>query len=231
MRKELITTFKGFLNENRVEKHDRVINNPSDDYSGEYENLYYFILDNNLQQIFVDKYSSFDQNLTIENWEDFVRGEMGYDEEIIEELVGNGYKVYYDDSKDSFIIKKKKTKNINYTIVPSDDESITDILNLAGIHSEYEPRFAVMLNNEIVGGSTYKIDEDNIYNFDIGILDEYQGYGISKELISNIIYDAKVLKADGIKAQVVNNSLFDYLTTIGFEGSINSEIRYVYKMF
>jgi N-acetylglutamate synthase-like GNAT family acetyltransferase len=139
--------------------------------------------------------------------------------------------VYYDDNKDSFLIKKKKTKNINYTIVPSDDESITDILNLAGIHSEYEPRFAVMLNNEIVGGSTYKIDEDNIYNFDIGILDEYQGYGISKELISNIIYDAKVLKADGIKALVVNNTLFDYLTTIGFKGSVNSEIRYVYKMF
>jgi N-acetylglutamate synthase-like GNAT family acetyltransferase len=88
-----------------------------------------------------------------------------------------------------------------------------------------------MLNNEIVGGSTYKIDEDNIYNFDIGILDEYQGYGISKELISNIIYDAKVLKADGIKAQVVNNTLFDYLTTIGFKGSVDSEIRYVYKMF
>jgi hypothetical protein len=31
MRKELKTTFKGFLNENRVEKHDRVINTLSDD--------------------------------------------------------------------------------------------------------------------------------------------------------------------------------------------------------
>ncbi len=205
------------------------LNNFQNDYSGEYEDLYNFINDNNLQQIFVDKYKQFDDDLTIDNWEDFVRGEMGYDEDIIKELLGNNYRLYYDNSNDVFIITKKKEKNkLNYKIILSSDEKILDEI---GVYSEYKPRFGVIVKNNIVGGSTYYIDDDNIYNFDLGISEQFQGYGISTKLINYIINDAKKLKTNGLKAQVVNDMLFNYLINNGFQGSNDSGIKYVYKYF
>lgn len=201
------------------------------DYSGEYYSLYDFIYDNDLQHAFVDKYSKFDPDLTINNWEDFVNGEMGDDEEIIKDFLGSVYKIHYDIDEDIFTVTKKKSRKINYTIIQSNSTEIFHVLDDVGIYSEYDPRFAVMLNTKIIGGSTYEIDDDNIYNFDVGVLDEYQGYGISKQLIDKIILDAKHLKCNGLKAHVVNDILFDYLITHGFDSSIDSGMKYVYMSF
>lgn len=199
------------------------------DYSGEYYDLYSFIMKNDLQELFVVKYSKNEKDLTIDNWEEYVRGEIDSDEEIISDIIGTDYKIFYDDDNDSFLVKKKKTNRMNYKIIYSSDEKIIDVLDEIGIYSEYKPRLAVVLDNEIIGGSSYEIDSDNVYNFDIGILDEYQGYGISKKLINRIISDARKLKTDGIKAQTVNDVLFHYLINNGFEGSVDSGIKYVYK--
>ncbi len=199
------------------------------DYTGKYENLLEFINSNNLQSEFVKKYSKLNSGLTLKNWEDFVRGEIGSDEEIIESLLGNSYNVYYDNDTDIFIVTKKKTDKLKYEIVLSNNNDIIKTLENSGIHSEYEPRFAVISDNKTIGGSTYYIDDDNVYNFDIGILDKYQGHGILKHLINALVLDARELNADAIKAQVVNNMLFDYLTNIGFDGSIDGDIKYVYK--
>lgn len=198
------------------------------DLSGEYESLRHFIETNNLQKDFVDKYKESDADLNIENWEDFVQGEMGYDEEIIKDLVGKDYKVSYDEDDDLFHIKKKKVGKVKFQIIQSDSEEIIDILDQSGIFSEFEPRFAVLVDGKIVGGSTYQLDETNTYNFDIAIIDEYQGYGISKPLIDKIIEDAKILIASEIKAQVTNNQLFDYLLQIGFKGYKDSDVKYCY---
>ena len=97
------------------------------------------------------------------------------------------------------------------------------------IETTFEPRIAVLHDGNIIGGVSRKIDEDNIYNFDIGILDAYQGIGISKALINKIIDDAIKTKVNGIKAQVVNRQLFDYLLNNGFSGSVDSGIKYIYK--
>lgn len=199
------------------------------DYSGEYSDLYNFIYDNDLEKKFVEKYNKFDSDLTIENWEEFVHGEMGTDEEIIKDFIGNEYKIYYDSDIDTFIITKNKKNKLKYKIILSNSKDIIKVLENSGVYSEYEPRFAVLLNNKIIGGLTYYIDSNNVYNFDIGILKEYQGYGISKKLIDFLILDAKKMNADLIKAQIVNNMLFDYLIKIGFESSIDDGIKYVYK--
>jgi len=201
------------------------------DYSGKYENLYNFINDNDLQQLFVNKYKHFNKDLTNYNWDDFVYGDFGSDEEIIEELLGNDYRIYYNESDDVFVVNKKKKDKLNYKIILSNNKKIIDVVNEAGIYSEYNPRFAVINNNKLIGGSTYSIDDDNVYNFDLGILEEFQGYGISNKLIDYIINDAKRLKTNGLKAQVVNDMLFDYLINIGFQGSNDSGIKYVYKQF
>ncbi len=227
LRKFIVTTIREYLNEQQMLNENLEVN----DYSGRYEDLYNFINDNNLQTFFVNKYNIFDSDLTIQNWEDFVRGEMGTDEEIIEDLLGKGYRIYYDDNEDMFIVSKKKIGKLKYNIILSNNNKIINVLEECGIHSEYEPRFAINLNSKIIGGSTYNIDDDNVYNFDIGILDEYQGYGISKQLIDKIILDAKHLKCDGMKAQIVNNMLFDYLIKRGFKGSVDSGIKYVYTQF
>jgi len=101
----------------------------------------------------------------------------------------------------------------------------------SGVYSEYEPRFAIVSNGKIIGGSTYDVDKYNIYNFDVGILEEYQGRGMFKKLIDKIISDAKKLNTDGIKAQVINRMLFDYLISIGFKGTNESGVKYVYLDF
>ncbi len=199
------------------------------DYSGEYEDLYNFIDDNDLQEKFVDLFNKYNDEITISNWDDFVRGEMGTDEEIISELVGNDYRIFYDEDDDTFIIKKRKKGKLNFKIKISNSDEIIEILDEIGIFSEYKPRFVVTINDEIIGGSTYEIDGDNVYNFDIGILDEYQGYGISKKLIDIIIKDAKNMNSNGLKAQVVNNVLFEYLISLGFRGSVDNGVKYVFK--
>lgn len=191
--------------------------------SGEYEDLHSFIFNNSLEREFELKY-----DIPEGEWDDNVRGEIDADEEIIDNFLDDNYKLYYDNDKDMFIITKKKTNKINYKIDFSKILEILDVIGDSGVESEYEPRFSVSVDNEIVGGSTYHIDDSNIYNFDIGIISEFQGYGISKKLIGKIINDAKTLKCDGIKAQVVNNMLFDYLNSIGFSGSDDSDIKYVY---
>jgi N-acetylglutamate synthase-like GNAT family acetyltransferase len=206
------------------------LNNPiNSDYSGKYESLYQFIQSNDLQQVFVNKYNQYDSDLSIDNWEDFVRGEMGSDEEIIERLLDDEYKIFYDEDEDVFIVIKKKRGKLKYKIKSSNSNEIIRVLEKSGINSEYKPRFVIILNENIIGGSTYYIDDDNVYNFDIGILDDYQGYGISKNLIDVLIYDAKKLNAKAVKAQIVNNMLFEYLIKIGFEYSKDNGIKYVYK--
>lgn len=217
--KFISTTIDDFLNENIINDND---------YSGEYHDLYNFIKDNNLQELFVNKYSKYDKNLTIDNWDEYVYGEFDCDESVIENLIGKKYKIYYDDKSDNFIITKKKTGKLNYKIIYSDDNKINDVIDDAGIYSEYKPRFAVVLNNKIIGGSTYQV-QDNIYKFDIGILDEYQGYGMAVKLINCIISDAKKMNVEGISALVVNNILFDYLINNGFRGTNENGIKYVYK--
>jgi GNAT superfamily N-acetyltransferase len=192
------------------------------DYSGSYDSLRDFIYNKKLQQIFKDKYDIPDDK----DWEYYTSGELGYDEEIIEELVGKDYRIRYDEEDDMFFITKKKTGKINYKIELSDDNTILDVMD---VHSEFEPRFAVIVDGNIVGGTTYEIDENNDYNFDMSINDEYQGYGISKKLVDYVIKDAKKLKCSGIKGMVVNNMLFDYLTQNGFHGSIDSDTKYIYK--
>ena len=206
-----ILNFQNFINENLTT-----------DYSGRYESLRDFIINKNLEQVFKNKYDIADN----EDFDDYVRGELGCDEEIIQELTGKDYRIRYDEEDDIFIITKKKTNKLKYDISLSDDE---EILSKLGIYSEYEPRFAVTVNGGIIGGSTYEIDDNNDYNFDMGIEDEYQGYGIAKKLVAEIIKDAKKLKCTGIKGMVVNNMMFDYLTSIGFHGSVDSDTKYVYK--
>jgi GNAT superfamily N-acetyltransferase len=221
----MIVKLKKIIRKILKEEFEKLDNN----YSGMYENLYNFIIDNKLQDIFVKKYSNFDHNLTLKNWNNFVRGEMGSDEEIIESLAGENHKVYYNEEEDSFTVVKKNKNALNYKIILSKNNEIINVLDKSGIYSEYEPRFAVISNNKIIGGSTYNIDEDNVYNFDIGILSKYQNCGISKKLISAIIEDAENWGANSIKAQVVNDALFNYLTNIGFSSSNDSGLKYVYK--
>jgi hypothetical protein len=206
-----------------------VIENETKEYSGEYDSLYSFILDNNLQQKFAKIYK-----INVLDWEDYVRGELGYDEEIIKELVGNDYKVFYNEKKDVFIITKKKTESLKYKIRLSNgeyDKEIIDAIQDAGILSVLKPRFCVIYNNKVIGGSTFNVNEDNLYNFDLGILDEYKGYGILKNLMTFIISDAKQLKTKGIKVLVVNEVLFKYLKKIGFSTFADGGADYAFLRF
>ena len=60
------------------------------DQSGEYSDLADFIESNKLEQEFVNKYNE-NGDITLDNWDDFTRGELGYDTEVIENLAGNTY--------------------------------------------------------------------------------------------------------------------------------------------
>lgn len=203
------------------------------DYSGEYEDLTSFIRDNSLQKKFVEKYKNDDDEpkLNTKNWDDYTRGELGEDEEIILELIGKEYRLRYSEKDDLFIVTKKKTNKLDYKIVFSEkkyNKKVIDTIEDTGIYSEYEPRFVVLLGNKVIGGSTYEIDEYDTYHFDLGVVEEYQGYGISKELINRIISDAKELKADEVKAFVVNEMLFEYLKSIKFNFQ-GGEQQYAWK--
>lgn len=197
------------------------------DYSGNYQDLRIFISDNKLQKFFSDLYK-----IKVNEWDDYTSGEFGSDEEVIEKLIGKNYKIFFNEDEDEFIITKKKTNKLDYRIVLSDknyNKGVIDVIEESGIYSEYKPRFVVLVENKVIGGSTFKIDEDNIYNFDLGILDEYQGYGISKELIHKIISDAQNLAADEVKAYVVNDMLFQYLKGVNFNLSVDDGQKYAWK--
>jgi GNAT superfamily N-acetyltransferase len=189
------------------------------DYSGKYYDLKNFIEKNKLQKKFVEQYNEIDDKITIKNWYDYTRGELGSDEEIIKDLSGKEYRLRYSERDDEFTLTKKQINNLVYKIVFSEkkyNKKVIDTIEDTGIYSEYEPRFVVLLGDKVIGGSTYEIDEYNTYHFDLGVIEEYQGYGISKELINRIISDAKELKADEVNAFVVNEMLFEYLKSIKF---------------
>ena len=194
------------------------------DYSGDYSDLYGFIWGNNLQKHFSILY-----NIPESKWEDYTRGELGYDEEVMQKLTGDDYKIFYDGDIDTFKVSKKK-KNIDkfIEIKLSSNKKVLSIIEEAGIFSEFPIRFEVLIDGVIVGGSTYHIEED-VYNFDIGILGEYQSMGIGKKLIDAILQDAKLMNCLEVKAQVINNELFQYFKKIGFYSSNDSGIKYVYK--
>ena len=195
------------------------------DYSGEYSDLADFIESNKLEHKFVDKYSE-NRDITLDNWDEFTSGELGFDTEVIENLVGNTYRVLYDDNTDYIKVSKKKLGKLIYKIQKSTSKDIKKAIDDSGINSEYAPRFAVIIDGKIVGGSTYEI-VNKTYYFDIGILEEYQGYGILKNLLNKIIADAKSKGVTNLKSQLVNTDIKDYLSKVGFEIYKSSEQYYV----
>lgn len=211
MRQIIKNVIRGFLNEG--------------DYSGEYSDLADFIESNKLEQEFVNKYNE-NGDITLDNWDDFVRGQLGYDTEVIENLAGNTYRVLYDDDTDYIKVSKKKLGKLTYKIQKSTSKDIKKAIDYSGINSEYAPRFAVNVDGKIVGGSTYKIS-NKIYYFDIGIIEGYQGYGILKNLLNKIIDDAKYKGAAYLKSQLVNTDIKDYLSKVGFDIYKSSEQYYV----
>jgi hypothetical protein len=152
------TTFDGENPDVRYEQGGEI--------EGEYSSLREF-LENNTQYIpFLSEKYGIDAN----DWEEYVQGELDADEEVIETILGDGYKVFYNESNDVFeIIKKKDKTEITYKISIATKyqfRNIEKVIADTGIYSEYTPRFVVTVNNEIIGGSTFFVDENNIYHFD-----------------------------------------------------------------
>lgn len=104
---------------------------------------------------------------------------------------------------------------MSYHIRLSNNKKIVDAIKQSGINTEYKPRFEVLIDGKIIGGSTYDL-VSNTYLFDIGILEEYQGMGIAKDLMKKIIQDAKELGVEKISTYVVNERFSQYLNSIGF---------------
>jgi GNAT superfamily N-acetyltransferase len=182
---------------------------------GEYDSLYAFLFwHKEYIPIFAKKYG-----ISESEWEDFVRGELGYDEEILQNILGDGYKLFYDEEKDMFEVSKKtkRKKSGNYKIERISSKNEKQVLRIINdqILTELKPRLAVFWNDMIVGGSTYEF-KNGTYKFDLAILPDYQGLGLSKGLIQSIIDDAKMLKAKSLEAEVVNKKLLSYLKSIGF---------------
>ena len=65
------------------------------DYSGEYRDLRTFVMRNGLREAMGKKYG-----FEAKDYEDYVRGELGYDTEVIQELAGDRYKVDYIERYD-----------------------------------------------------------------------------------------------------------------------------------
>jgi|694.fasta_scaffold03496_9 GNAT superfamily N-acetyltransferase len=182
---------------------------------GEYDSLYAFLYwHKEYIPIFAKKYG-----INESEWEDFVSGELGYDKEILQNILGDGYKLFYDEEKDMFEVseKRKRKKSGNYKIEKVSSKNEKQVLRIINeeIVTELKPRLAVFWNDMVVGGSTYEF-KNGTYKFDLAILPEYQGLGISKGLIQSIIDDAKMLKAKSLEAEVVNKKLLSYLQSIGF---------------
>ena len=207
-----LNKYKEFLLEN-----NNVNNTDTDNYSGEYENSVSFILDNYLEKEFENIYGKLTDKYS--DIYEYIR-DIGNDEEVIKELLPDNHYLFYDEMLDKFIITKKKNIEIEYEIIQSNkyNNDILTIFKNVGLLTEYEPRFSVLYNDEVIGGTT-KGKRDGAYSFDIAILDEYQGYGISKKLINKIIEDAKMLGYHEIYAEVVNTQLSKYLESIGFDVS------------
>jgi hypothetical protein len=182
---------------------------------GEYDSLYAFLFwHKEYIPIFAKKYG-----ISESEWEDFVGGELGYDEEILQNILGDEYKLFYDEEKDMFEVSKKieRKKSGNYKIERISNKNEKQVLRIINdqIFTELKPRLAVFWNDMIVGGSTYEF-KNGTYKFDLAILPDYQGLGLSKGLIQSIIDDAKMLKAKSLEAEIVNKKLLSYLKSIGF---------------
>ena len=116
---------------------------------------------------------------------------------------------------------------MSYHIRLSNNKKIVDAIKQSGINTEYKPRFEVLIDGKIIGGSTYDL-VSNTYLFDIGILEEYQGMGIAKDLMKRIIQDAKELGVEKISTYVVNERFAQYLNSIGFSVYEEEATMYIY---
>jgi hypothetical protein len=77
-----------------------------DDVEGEYSGLHNFLEFNpSYISIFALKY-----DIDIKDWEENVNGECGTDEEVLENILGSEYRVFYNDENDHFEISRKKQK-------------------------------------------------------------------------------------------------------------------------
>lgn len=160
--------------------------------------------------------------------EDNLYGEIDYDEEVLKNILGKEYRVFYNEKSDEFEISlKSKKKNVSYEIVLAKKDNEIKILNaiLDQVYTEYPARFGVIVNGKIIGGSTFKI-KNKTYFFDIGLSPKYQGLGISKPLIDKIIEDAKKSNSTRLEAEVVNPYLLSYLKSRGFLVYRNQEQDY-----
>ncbi len=196
------------------------------DYSGVYNSLSDFIFNNNIQNKFCEIY-----DLSLSDWEDYVNGELGYDEEIIKNICGNDYRVLYDDRKDEFVVKKKiVNKDFNFSIKvcgSNDCEDVLKVFNIVGIHTEYKPLLKVVIDSEIIGGVSAS-KEGEYFSFDIAVLSEYEGGGIGKKLIDKTLEIAKKSEIEYIRCEVVNPIMIVYLESIGFEILRNKDVVYAY---
>ena len=203
------TTFNGSNPDIRFESGGEI-----DEIDGTYSSLRNFIdLNPNYSKKLVELYAIKESEV-----EDSLDGELGYDEEILIALVGNNYRVFYDEESDEFeITKKKKKVEGSAVIVLANNKNKNEIFRVINeeINTEFEPRFAVLYDSKIVGGSTFFI-QDEVYFFDISISEKARGLGIAKELIDKIIEDAKKMGCNNLSAEVVNSKLLAYLRKIGF---------------
>jgi ribosomal protein S18 acetylase RimI-like enzyme len=220
------------LEEDEAPKYDDGGSINNSDYTGNYRDLREFIYSNDLQELFVDIYKKYESELNKDNWEDYTYGELGYDEEIISSIIGKNYKIFYNEENDEFVITKKKLNKINFEITLSTkkyNDKLIKVIEDNGVYTEYKPRYVVLVKENVIGGSTFEIDDNNIYHFDLAIDEEYQGYGIAKKLIDKIVQDAENLKAEQIQAYVVNNMLFEYLKNSGWNVSKDGGEKYAWK--
>ena len=195
------------------------------DLSGNYESSSEFILTNNLEDRFIEEYGEFDID-EYYDIDEYIR-DIGDDETVIADLLSNDYRLYYDESSDEFIISlKNKTNNIDFEIKETNEQAVVDIIN-EFVYTEYYPRFGIYVDDTLVGGSTYYIDDENQYWFDVAVKEEYHGYGFIKELMRYIIDDSK--NCDLLIAEVVNRELEEYLKSIGFHVDRNKDRTYLYK--
>lgn len=214
-----------------VKLFEEFVDSQEDDYTGEYDSLSTFLQDNpSAIAKFIELYSTTETPITFENYDDYIYGEIDTDDSIIENIIGSEYRCIYIEKYDHFEISKKKTQKIEYIIIPATEKTKNDIHQViedSGIHTEYEPAFAVIYKGKVIGGSTYKV-EDGIYWFDVGIQDKYQGVGIFKEILKQIKQHAIHLNVSTLGCMVVNELLFQYLGDIGFSRERSNDSNYAY---
>lgn len=196
-----------FTDKNDFYKHSKFEN-----YSGRYSNSREFIIGNNLQKEFSQLY-----NIN-GNIEDAIIA-IGDDENVIKQLLPNDYYFYYNPKEDVFVVTKKKNEKKEADIHFStkfDENKVKEVFDKENVFIEYDIRFTVYYNGNVIGGTTYYIDDDYYY-FDIALLKEYQGYGISKQLLEKVINDAKTLDCQYVQAEVINYELELSLRKMGFD--------------